>query len=333
MGIAQVAQVSCVWSGKAQQVIESMTAESQGLPLNVLPEDAPCVHTKKLDTLWFQVGGTICNLRCKHCFISCSPENDSFRFLSLSTCERYLEEAKALGVKEYYFTGGEPFAHPQMCDILERTLEDGPTTVLTNATLFRDSTLDRLEAIQRASHHRLEIRVSLDGYSAEMNDPIRGEGTFDRAMKGVRGLVQRGFQPILTITRTWEGCDAEVLAGFRQLLADIGYDRPRLKVLPLLKLGAEVERTGAYGEEARITHAMMEAYDQSQLLCSSARLVTDQGVWVCPILLDSPEGRMGETLAETIRDYPLRHAACYTCWQFGAICSNTSTATPTLGKT
>ena len=290
----------------------------------------PAVHTTALNTVWFQVGGTICNLRCNHCFISCSPENDKFRFLSLETCRRYLEESKSLGVKEYYFTGGEPFANPEMCDILELALAYGPATVLTNATLFRNSTLDRLEAMRSASDHVLEIRVSLDGYTAEMNDPIRGDGTFDQAMDGVRKLVRRGFRPILTITRTWNGNDGEVLAGFTKSLSGIGYEEPRLKLLPMLKIGAEVERTGGYGKEAHITQAMMEGYDQHQLLCSSSRLVTDQGVWVCPILLDEPTARMGDRLADTIRDFPLKHAACYTCWKYGAICSNEST---TAGST
>ena len=294
--------------------------------LEVLQANAPRVALAALDTLWFQVGGTICNLRCHHCFISCSPENDKFRFLSLDTCVGYLEESRALGVKEYYFTGGEPFANPEMCDILERTLEFGPATVLTNATLFRDAILDRLWSMDNASIYSLELRVSLDGYSAEMNDPIRGEGTFERAMDGVRRLAARGFLPILTIARTWDGPDDDVLAAFVKLLRENGYQRPRLKILPLLKLGAEVNRSGGYGAGDFVTHTMMQEYDQSRLVCSAARLVTDQGVWVCPILLDSPDAKMGDSLADALHEYPLRHAACYTCWQYGAICSNVASA-------
>ncbi len=293
-----------------------------------LSTDAPLVHTRKLETLWLQVGGTICNLRCHHCFISCSPENTKFGFLTLDACARYLEQARELGVKDYYFTGGEPFANPEMSDILELALQYGPATVLTNATLLRESTVEGLERMVRKAGHSLEIRVSLDGYSAAMNDPIRGEGTFDRTIEGTRRLVRHGFRPILTITRTWEGCDEAVLREFVKLLEEIGYDKPRLKVLPLLKLGAEAKRGGGYCGQAGVTHAMMAQYDESRLLCSSARLVTDRGVWVCPILPDFPEARMGDTLAESVRDYPLRHSACYTCWQHGAICSNTTGCTP-----
>lgn len=289
-------------------------------------EDTPRVKLTALDALWFQVGGTICNLRCHHCFISCSPENDKFKFLTLDACRPYFNEASSMGVKEFYFTGGEPFANPEMCDILELALRFGPATVLTNATVLRESTLRRLRDINESTLYSLEIRVSIDGYSADMNDPIRGEGTFDRAMTGVRGLVEYGFLPIITITRTWSGEDANVLAGFVAALKNLGYDRPRLKVLPLLRLGAETNRTHGYGEDERVTPAMMEGHDQSQLVCSSARLVTDRGVWVCPILLDAPEARMGDTLAESLSDYPLQHRACYTCWAYGAICSNVSTS-------
>jgi len=292
--------------------------------LTTIRSDAPPVQTRSLDTVWFQVGGTICNLRCHHCFISCSPENDKFAFMSAETCRRYLDEAVGLGVKEFYFTGGEPFANPEMCDILEMTLVHGPATVLTNATLFRDGVLERLADIRRDAEHPLELRVSLDGYSADMNDPIRGEGTFDRAIEGVRRLVERGFRPIMTITRTWCGCDQEVLAGFVRLLQSQGYAEPRLKILPLLKMGAEVDRTGPFCDQLRVTHEMMEGFDQTQLLCSTSRLVTDQGVWVCPILLDVSDARMGDTLAGTIRDFPLGHPACHTCYTNGAICSNTT---------
>ncbi len=296
--------------------------------------ETPRVAIDSLDVLWFQVAGTICNLRCAHCFISCAPDNDKFKFLSLETCERYLEEAAALGVREFYFTGGEPFANPQMCDILECAGSYGPATVLTNATLLRSSTLDRLRRINESTVHSIEMRVSIDGYSAEMNDPIRGEGTFAAAMKGVRDLVASGFRPIITIMRSWEGDDCEVLAEFVSMLEQNGYDRPRLKILPSIKLGAEVERSRAYHGDERITPEMMVDFDTSQLICSHSRLVTDRGVWVCPILPDFPEARLGDTLAESLTDYPLRHSACHTCWAHGAICSNASgaiTDEPTSG--
>ena len=112
---------------------------------------APRVSLRSLDTLWFQVGGTVCNLACTHCFISCSPTNHTHELMSLAEVERHLADARRLGVREFYFTGGEPFLHRDMVAILERTLEYGPATVLTNATVMQDGWLRRLAEAESAS--------------------------------------------------------------------------------------------------------------------------------------------------------------------------------------
>src|ERR1700694_2037963 len=83
------------------------------------PTMTPHVPMRALDTLWFQVAGTLCNIECTHCFISSSPTNRSHEMLSLETVKRHLRDAEALGVKEYYFTGGEPFMNREIFEILE----------------------------------------------------------------------------------------------------------------------------------------------------------------------------------------------------------------------
>ncbi len=285
---------------------------------------APVAPLTALDQIWFQVSGTVCNLRCRHCFISCSPENHSFWFMTREQVIDTLRQSVALGVKEYYFTGGEPFMHREMVTILGDALAYGPTTVLTNATLILARTARALAAAARRSPYTLEIRVSLDGVTAAANDALRGEGSFVRAMQGVRQLVAAGFLPIITAMQSWPDEDGVVmLRGFRAALARVGYERPRLKILPPLRLGAEAERTHGYADDERVTHEMLHGFDLDQLLCSRGRLVTAQGVYSCPILLDQPTARLGRTLAEAVaRPASLGEAACYTCYMSGAICAN-----------
>ncbi|HEX5442824.1 MAG TPA: radical SAM protein [Pirellulales bacterium] len=286
---------------------------------------APLVRLGHLDHLWFQVTGTRCNLTCHHCFISCSPTNDRFGYLTLEQVKQTLEQSVALGVKEYYFTGGEPFLHPEMTAMLVETLRFGPATVLTNGTVLKDAWLMSLAEAEQESLYSLEFRVSIDGFSPETNDPIRGAGTFERAMRGVEQLVEHGFLPIITAARTWsETDDHEIIGRFVEALKARGYRRPRLKILPALRLGAEARRTHGYGDDERVDEVMMRGFDVSQLVCEHSRMVTDRGVYVCPILIDSPEARLGERLADSLGPYPLRHGACYTCYQYGAICSNPS---------
>src|SRR5262245_50690027 len=196
--------------------------------------------------------------------------------LDVGDVERLLDESVAVGVKEYYFTGGEPFLHRDMVAILERTLEYGPATVLTNGTVLKDEWLARLARSEAGSPYSLEFRVSIDGFNAEMNDPVRGEETFERAMAGVEKLLRHGFLPIVTVARTADDQDDSALfAGFVAMLRERGYTRPRVKILPTLRLGAEVERHRGYGEEEYVSPAMMDGFDPSALMCSHARLVSD----------------------------------------------------------
>ena len=238
---------------------------------------------------------------------------------------RVLDESVALGVKEYYFTGGEPFLNRDMVPILELTLRYGPATVLTNGTVFQEEWLQRLAQADAESPYSLELRVSLDGFTAVMNDPVRGAGTFERTMRGVRQLVAHGFLPILTVTRTSDDQDdGDLFRGFVRLLRDHGYDRPRIKVLPTLRIGAEERRQRGYRDEERVTPEMMDGFDLGQLICQHSRIVTDRGVYVCPILIEAADARLGDTLADSLRPYALRHQACYTCYQYGALCANPS---------
>ena len=165
----------------------------------------PRVPLVALDTLWFQVAGTICNIACTHCFISCSPKNHSHEMLSLADVEARLVEARELGVREYYFTGGEPFMNRDMLPILEATLKQGPATVLTNGMLLRPEVCRTLRELFDASEYSLDLRVSLDGFDRESHDAIRGKGVWDRVMIGLRNLAEAGLNPVITVTTAAEG--------------------------------------------------------------------------------------------------------------------------------
>jgi molybdenum cofactor biosynthesis enzyme MoaA len=280
----------------------------------------PCLG---LDTVWFQVAGTLCNLTCRHCFISCSPANHRHELMSRAEVRRYLDEAASLGVNDTYFTGGEPFLNRELLPILGDALELGPTTVLTNATLITPERAQALATLGGGSRYSLEVRVSLDGPTSSSNDPIRGEGSFHATMGGIEALARAGLHPIVTVARTWsDDEDTAAREGFHRFLRERGLSRPRVKVLPLFLLGRETERTRGYVEEERLTEEHLRGHDPWLLQCSTSRMVTSRGVMVCPILIDAPDARMGSTLRESLRRHPLAHGACHTCWATGASCRN-----------
>ena len=283
------------------------------------PESIPSVPLLALDTLWFQVAGTICNLRCTHCFIACSPHNHSHAMLTLETVRRYLKEAEELGVREYYFTGGEPFMNREMFPILEETLRLGPATVLTNGLFLDAKRCAKLKALEGSSEYSLDLRISVDGWGPADHDRIRGMGTFHRAMMGARRLWEAGLNPVLTVTELAEGvASPSGRERFLELLRAMGISKPRLKVLSLFRMGAEERRAGGYQPWERLEPGTV--VDPEKLQCGSGRMVTSQGVYVCPILLDFPTARMGQTLRETVRPFQLAYPACYTCHVLGVTC-------------
>jgi len=272
-----------------------------------------------LDTLWFQIAGTICNLRCRHCFISCAPDNHRHLMMTLDTVHRYLAEAVELGVREYYFTGGEPLMNREIFEILRATLEVGPATVLTNGLLLDRKRCARLKSLDDGSEYSLDIRISLDGWGPPDHDRIRGAGTFSRAVQGAKNLWEAGLNPVLTVTELAEGVvSAPGRQRFLESMRAMGLTKPRLKVLSLFRLGAEERRGRPYLPNERLTAS--DRIDPETLQCGSGRMVTSQGVFVCPILIEHEEARMGDSLTEALRSYPLSHPACLTCHTTGVTC-------------
>ena len=189
----------------------------------------PLVH---LDDLWFQVAGTLCNLTCHHCFISCSPHNHNFGFLDLATVRRHLDESVAFGVKEYYFTGGEPFLNRDMVPILELALQYGPATVLTNGMLLKRQ---RLESLRALSHLPITLQVSLDGHVAEIHDAYRGAGSWASTVAAIRSLRACGFRVAIGATET--PVNSPYTEELRAFVRELGIPTQSFFLRPLTKRG------------------------------------------------------------------------------------------------
>lgn len=283
----------------------------------------PAVPLVRLETLWMQVGGTLCNLSCTHCFISCGPKNHAHAMMSLQQVRQYLEESRGLGTKDYYITGGEVFLNPEIFAILSAILEYGPLGILTNGTLITQEKAEKLREIQKQRPHAMQLRISMESFDEADNNKIRGNNSYRLALAGVRNLAECGFSPILTVTRSWhEEQDNEMEIKFKNLLHENGVAQPRVKILPGFLIGRLAENLRAYADDERVSEKCFENYDITNLQCATSRMATGKGVYVCPILVDHEQARMGQTLKETLAPFSLSHSACYTCRVTGMTCKN-----------
>jgi len=275
-----------------------------------------------LDALWIQVAGTLCNLACTHCFVTCGPAERRHALLSREEVAAHVADALAMGVREAYLTGGEPFVHPELEAIVEDTLAHLPVTVLTNGTLFTARRVEWLAATTRASRHALEVRVSLDATEAAGHDAFRGAGAWARTMDGLRALESAGLWPIVTFTRPPRTDERELAERARGALRAEGLRAARLKFLPLFPLGRERVRSGSAPAPRSLAGLAPGAFDPERLQCGRSRAVSSAGVHVCPLLVDEPGGRMADSLAGAARPFALFHDACVTCWATGMTCAN-----------
>ncbi len=130
-----------------------------------------------------------CNLACTYCCAESSPKADA-RLLDLDVAKQAFAEFAELGGKELYLTGGEPFMHPGLGDLVDagKGLE---RTILTNAMVFgRGKRREMLEAMDRS----VILQVSLDSATAALHDAQRGKGSWAKAMVGIEQAHDLGFR-------------------------------------------------------------------------------------------------------------------------------------------
>jgi len=282
----------------------------------------PTVAFRALDTVWVQVTGTRCNIVCRHCFVNAGPKSDSIPLMSRAQVQDALEQAVALGAREAYYTGGEPFLHPEIRTLADLALERMPLSILTNGLLIDEDTARWAGERFRRSRYSFDLRVSLDGMNAEQNDRVRGHGVFGRVVASLRRLAAAGVTPVVTVVEHEPALEAvEARVRFTDFLRELGFERPRAKFLPLLRMGREEGRTRGYLDLERLGEEPLPAEVEETLMCASSRTVTAQGVATCPILVEVPSARMGETLAEGARGIRLEWPACRTCVVDGLRCA------------
>jgi MoaA/NifB/PqqE/SkfB family radical SAM enzyme/SAM-dependent methyltransferase len=151
-----------------------------------------------LSEFWVHTNNS-CNLACGHCLVSSGP--DGLPGPPAEVLGRAIREAFDLGARRFYFTGGEPFLRRDLPDLIRLTTDElgCELIVLTNATLFTGRLREALAGLSREA---VRFQVSIDGARPETNDPIRGAGTFRKALEGLRLLADGGFETALTTVVT-----------------------------------------------------------------------------------------------------------------------------------
>jgi mycofactocin biosynthetic radical S-adenosylmethionine protein MftC len=128
-----------------------------------------------------------CNLSCVHC-LSSSGRRDPGE-LTTAECQRVIDELERMQVFYVNIGGGEPTVRPDFWELVDyATAHHVGVKFSTNGVKITPEVAARL-----AASDYVDVQISLDGATAEVNDAIRGAGSFDLALQAMRRLADAGF--------------------------------------------------------------------------------------------------------------------------------------------
>ncbi len=128
-----------------------------------------------------------CNLECAHC-LSSSGRRDP-RELSTEQCKAIIDELQRMQVFYVNIGGGEPTIRPDFWELVDYAVEHQVGVKFST----NGSRINAERARQLAASDYVDVQISLDGATAEVNDYVRGPGSFDTAITALANLQAAGF--------------------------------------------------------------------------------------------------------------------------------------------
>lgn len=140
-----------------------------------------------------------CNLECAHC-LSSSGRRDP-QELTTEQCKAVIDELQRMQVFYVNVGGGEPTVRPDFWELLEYAVDHHVGVKFsTNGIHITPERARRLAATDY-----VDVQVSMDGATAEVNDHVRGPGSYDTAIRALENLQNAGCcDPKLSVVCTRE---------------------------------------------------------------------------------------------------------------------------------
>ncbi|ARF56013.1 radical SAM protein [Streptomyces gilvosporeus] len=144
-----------------------------------------------------------CNLKCAHCFVSAGDYGDTIPLAEIR--DKVAPRLAAARVTRVTLTGGEPFAHPDLLDVVDTFRDAGMSVgICTNATITTD------EQITALAERGVHMNVSLDGFAANSHGKFRGNrNSFFTTVETVKKFAAAGVLQGLLCTPNSLAEDAE----------------------------------------------------------------------------------------------------------------------------
>ncbi len=288
-------------------------------------KDRAFVEISQLKTLWFNTG-TLCNLTCSNCYIESSPKNDRLQYISFEEFKIFVNESiqNELGTKEIGFTGGEPFMNKDIFKMIKYSLDNGfKTLVLTNAM---KPMINNKSQLLRLNHLNLTIRVSIDHYTKEKHEEVRGPNSWEPMIEGLKWLSENDFNYCLATRLMW-GEDEDITRNnFQKFIDQFNLKLNSMSKIQLVTF-AEMDVNQDTPEITTECWKILNKEPES-VMCSTSRMIVKKkgeqlpSVIACTLLPYEKEFDLGKSLKESNQKVYLNHPHCSKfCVLGGSSCS------------
>ncbi len=281
------------------------------------------LQRRTLSELWLHTNNS-CNLACSHCLVSSGPDED--RGLPTDRLLDVIAQARELGARRFFFTGGEPFLRKDLLALIDAVLTDpkAELAILTNGILFTPARLRELAARDAG---RLRIQISLDGSTPAVNDPFRGTGSHAKIVEGITAAIRAGLA--VTVTTVIAEANADDVPEVTRLVGALGGSAHHLlwlhkrgradeggrdrtpaveRVIEVVRRARDVGRTVGVivdnheAVKARLRYPVGTKRDLASAAVSSLCVYSDGTVYPSAALAAVPEFRCGDLRERSLKE-------------------------------
>ena len=275
---------------------------------------APCVQLTKLKNLWLQLSNVSCNIKCKHCFLDCHHDIKKKNFLQIDKIQEALSSSLP-DLERIFLTGGEPFLHKEIFEIIKISLEKANVTIYSNGTLISEKKVKIIKSMENNTNHHVSFILSLDHFTEGRNDEYRARGVFKKVLNAIKLLRNYDFEVNITCVNLKNEPENLLQKGFEELFVQNRLDLRvnNLRIIPLLKMGSYAKYYSISSTKNHVTFDDFEKFDIEKLDCQNARVLTIDGIYSCPALVNDPRGLSGRNIQDFSHKVYLETETCFEC--------------------
>lgn len=201
-----------------------------------------------------------CNLACKFCYnsahVRAGAEISADEMIgALESVRQHTARGAALAL-----LGGEPLLEKEKTLVLARW---GRKRRLRPIVSTNGLLVDR-DFATAATETGLECQVSIDGACAQSHDEMRGPGTFEQGLEGVRTFVEAGAHTIVSMV--FHAANVKEIPDFLRMANELGAQEARFIPIKHIGGGGEYQLPSLVAVIQQVTEALVAQPDLGKLL-------------------------------------------------------------------